>query len=119
MRRRSRLTGIGHRNRQQDGTHGQKELARRSQPPTDPSAKRLQDLAGNTVRDIWPNSVALENLTALPSVGHATVKGDRLTLTFDDPMDEGSVPAGSAFTVKVGTSDVSLASTSPAVPPSR
>ena len=28
-------------------------------------------------------------------------------------MDEGSVPAGSAFTVEVGTSEVSLASTSP------
>ena len=80
-------------------------------PAPDPTTRRLRDLAGNEVRST--RVVTLVNLTALPSVAHATVSGDRLTLTFDDPMDEGSVPAGSAFTVKVGGSEVSLASVKP------
>ena len=37
----------------------------------------------------------------------------RLTLTFDETLDEDSVPAASAFTVKVGGSAVSLASGNP------
>ena len=35
-----------------------------------------------------------------PVVSSATVNGDTLTLTFDEPLDGDSEPAGSAFTVK-------------------
>ena len=77
-----------------------------------PTIRTLRDLAGNEVENA-SRDIALDNLTALPSVEHAAVSGDRLTLTFDAPMDEHSVPAGSAFTVKVGGSAVSLASTTP------
>lgn len=59
-----------------------------------PTMRRLRDLAGNEVRSTL--SIVLDNLTEPPSVEHATVNGDRLILTFDDPMDEGSVHLGSA-----------------------
>ena len=35
-----------------------------------------------------------------PAVSGATVNGDSLTITFDETLDDGSEPAGSAFTVK-------------------
>ena len=35
-----------------------------------------------------------------PAVSSATVDGDSLTITFDEALDGGSAPAGSAFTVK-------------------
>ena len=55
----------------------------------------------------------LENLTWYPLPVSATVSGKRLTVTFDAPMDRGSVPAASAFTVKVNGNAVSLASANP------
>ena len=48
-----------------------------------------------------------------PSLQSATVTGTRLALTYDEALDEDSVPAASAFTVKVNGSAVSLATTSP------
>ena len=41
------------------------------------------------------------------------MNGATLTLTYDKTLDTGSVPAGSAFTVKVGGSGVNLAGTTP------
>ena len=90
--------------------------------PTDPTADRLQDLAGNVVwaphemskgRFQRTEYIFLDNLTGLPSLEHATVNGDRLTLTFDETLDEDSVPAANAFTVKVNGSAVSLDSDDP------
>ena len=88
---------------------------------TDPNASILRDLAGNAVDT--PNSASskyrstdfihLRNITRQPRPKSATVDGDRLTLTFRAPMEEHSVPAASAFTVKVNGSAVSLASASP------
>ena len=81
-----------------------------------PGTNGLQDLAGNaliTDKDGWTRSILLENVTGLPSPERATVVGNRLTLIFDAPLDGGRTPPGSAFTVKVGGSAVSLASANP------
>ena len=83
-------------------------------------ARRLRDLSGNPVStpnykhyaggNKWSTRhIRLENVTWLPTPESATVIGNRLTLTFDAPMDSGRRPAASAFTVKVNGSQVSLA----------
>ena len=89
-------------------------------PPADPTDEQLRDLSGNPVSatDYYlgvrgTRIINLNNVTTLPSPERATVAGDRLTLAFDDLLDENSVPAASAFTVKVGGSVVSLASANP------
>ena len=87
----------------------------------DKTRNRLQDLAGNPVSapkhyfdNYWEGQRAnLKNVTVLPWPQWAMVDGKRLTLIFDGPMNGGSTPAASAFTVKVNGSAVSLASTNP------
>ena len=89
-----------------------------------PTANSLRDLAGNLVStpeywgrwgdELWGTEhILLDNVTWLPSPARATVVGDRLTLTFDAPLDGGSRPAASAFTVQVNGSAVSLARANP------
>ena len=89
-----------------------------------PAYQRLRDLSGNPVSTpIRHNNRFLktrsypptDNVSNLPSPERATVAGDRLTLTFDDPLDGGSVPVASAFTVKVNGSQVSLGDANPVV----
>jgi len=83
--------------------------------------QRLRDISGNLVstpeRVDDTNStselIRLDNVTELPSPESAIVDGNRLTLTFDAPMDGGSRPAAGAFTVKVNNSAVSLAGVNP------
>ena len=58
-------------------------------------------------------SYDLENVTRLPHPMSAGVNSNRLTLTFSAPMDGGSKPPASVFTVKVNGSAVSLASANP------
>ena len=78
--------------------------------------QRLRDLSGNPVSTPDPRTsmywytqhIYLDNVTQLPSPDSATVNGNRLTLTFDAPMDGNSRPATSAFTVKVNGSAVNL-----------
>ena len=48
-----------------------------------------------------------------PALDAAWLDGTALTLLFDEALDTGAVPAGSAFTVKAGGTAVSLASTTP------
>ena len=78
---------------------------------------KLRDLSGNPVYTHEPRFKStefrttilnLENLTWHPLPVSATVSGNRLTVTFDAPMDRGWVPAAGAFTVKVNGSEVSL-----------
>jgi hypothetical protein len=45
-----------------------------------------------------------------PSLASATVNGTTLTLTYDETLDDGSVPAASVFTVTAGGAPVSVAS---------
>ena len=79
--------------------------------PYEPGGKAIRDIAGN---EVTPGSLVLHNLLGpLPTRESATVIADRLTLTFDVPMDDRSKPAASAFTVKVNGSAVSLANTNP------
>ena len=76
------------------------------------ATKGLQDLAGNTVstgENGWTRIIKPENVTWLPSPAHATVVGDRLTLTFDTPVDGAGIPPAGAFTVKVNGNAVNLA----------
>ena len=84
--------------------------------------QRLRDLSGNPVNTPRPHHVStrsstdiirLENVTWLPLPQSAAVSGNRLTLTFNAPMDRGAVPEASAFTVKVNGSAVSLAGSNP------
>ena len=84
--------------------------------------QRLRDLSGNSVDTPEPRRVStegmtsvlnLENLTWYPLPESASVSGNRLTVTFDAPMDGNSKPAASAFTVKVNGSAVSLAGSDP------
>ena len=72
--------------------------------------QRLRDVSGNVVStphgaDSGGNlrmtrMILLENVTRLPYPKSAAVSGSRLTMTFNAPMDEDSVPAASEFTVK-------------------
>ena len=55
----------------------------------------------------------MHNITGLPWPERATVDRNRLILTFDEALDKNSVPAASAFTVKVNGSAVSLVSINP------
>ena len=88
---------------------------------TTPADQRLRDLSGNHVltpdhrssQYWWTEYLDLIGVTELPAPERITVDGDRLTLTFDAPMDSGSRPAASAFTVKVAGVAVSLASANP------
>ena len=85
------------------------------------ATNRLRDLAGNPVwtpvyrfGDLWDTQeIALDNVTGLPWPERAMVVGNRLTLTLSAPLDGGSRPAASAFTVKVNGSAVSLARANP------
>ena len=96
--------------------------------PLDPVGDRFRDLAGNAVwaphdrgqYDAYTRkplrstgSIELVNVTAPPALESATVSGNRLTLTFDEALNKNSVPAASAFTVKVNNSSVGLASVNP------
>ena len=89
-----------------------------------PAAERLRDLTGNevstphrspsgyfpTTRTIW-----LTNLTEPLALLSAEATGRWLTLTFDGGLNPSSVPAASAFTVKVNGSNVNLASVEPVI----
>ena len=62
---------------------------------------RLRDLSSNQA-PAFSDKTATNNTP--PAFESATVSGDVLTVTFDGALDEGSVPAGSAFTVKAARS---------------
>ena len=72
---------------------------------TKPATNPIQDAAGNdagnlsnrAVTDATPDTTA----PALAAANPATVNGTLLTLTFNEALDAGSVPAASAFTVRV------------------
>ena len=84
------------------------------------AADRLADRSGNAIAvDATLRQAVLSAtvVNATPPVLHATtlpsVNGAALTLTFVGSLDESSVPAAGAFTVKAGGTAVSLADTSP------
>ena len=61
------------------------------------AATRLKDLAGNEAAGF---DLQLMTNATPPAFSSASVDGAALTVTFDGALDEGSVPAASAFTVK-------------------
>ena len=82
----------------------------------------LRDLAGNVVSTphrspsgAFPTTqtIRLRNLTQPPLLESATAHLKRLTLTFDETLNQNSVPSADAFTVTVNGSEVSLASVEP------
>ena len=86
-----------------------------------PADQRLRDLAGNHVHTpdrsdsrYWSSQgIILPSVTRLPFPESATVNGNKLTMTFNAPMDEDSKPAANRFTVKVNGSTVGLAGSNP------
>ena len=80
------------------------------------AVERLRDYSGNAVSTPNRNRtrfVGTDNVTQLPYPKTATVVGNRLTMNFSAPMDGGSEPASSVFTVKVRGSAVSLSGSYP------
>ena len=78
---------------------------------TPPATGPIRDLAGNGAASLTDQAVA--NTAGPPELDGATVNGAALTLTWSEALDEDSVPAATAFTVKVNGSEVSLAATEP------
>ena len=71
-----------------------------------PDASPLQDTAGNAAPRFSDKPAAnLTPDTAPPAVTDATVYENTLTVTFDEALDAGSAPAGSAFTVSATPPD--------------
>ncbi len=73
--------------------NGETVTVRYTKPGTNP----LQDAAGNEVAGFSGQETT--NDTPAPMFSGASVNGTTLTVTFDDALDTGSTPAGSAFTV--------------------
>ena len=67
-----------------------------------PGAQPLRDLAGNAAPGFAPRRVTNRTPdTVVPAfVPPPTVKGDRLTLAWNEPLDQGSTPAPGDFTVE-------------------
>ena len=76
-----------------------------------PNSNPLQDAPGNEVADF--TGQAVDNNSDVPEVSSAAVDGKQLTVTFDEDLDAGSVPAVSAFTVSAteGVNTRSIAGT--------
>ena len=72
--------------------------------PAAPGAVRLRDLAGNAVADTQP--IALDNVTAPPPdtapprLSRTVVDGAKLTLAFNEAIDNAASLTSGAFTVK-------------------
>ena len=79
---------------------------------TVPSTNPVQDSAGNDAAALSSQAVTHVDTTA-PVLSTAVVGGTALTLTYNETLDGDSVPAASAYTVKVGGTAVSLAATDP------
>ena len=79
-------------------THGQTVTVSYTQP----SSNKLQDADGYAAASFTDQAVtnATGDVTA-PTLSTATVDGDSLVLTYNEELDTGSVPAASAFSVKV------------------
>jgi uncharacterized repeat protein (TIGR02059 family) len=67
-----------------------------------PGTNKIQDAAGNPAAAL--NKMAVHNSTAPPALmttDAATVKGDKIVLSYDQDLDAGSQPAATDFTVMV------------------
>ena len=81
---------------------------------TAPSSDSLRDATGNVAADLAGEEVTNETPdTTAPELVRATVEGAVLVLTYGEALNEGSVPSGAAYTVKVDGVGVELAATSP------
>ena len=83
----------------------------------DQSHFRSQDNTGNwqTVTGAWPIELQVYGAPvdqAAPTLVSATVNGTSLSLAFNENLDSGSLPAGSAFTVSGGRSGTGTAAIS-------
>ena len=74
---------------------------------------RLKDAAGNEVASFTDKDVTnVTGDTTPPTFSSAAVNGKTLTVTFNENLDTGSTPAGSAFTVSGGRTGTGMASIS-------
>ena len=80
-----------------------------------PASNPVRDAAGNAAQPFAGRAVANDTPadTTAPVLQSAAVRGATLVLTYDETLDTGSVPAGSAFAVLVGINVQALASTDP------
>ena len=82
--------------------HGETVMVHYTKPATNP----LRDAAGNEAPGFTDRPVTnLTPDTAPPAVTDATVYENTLTVTFDEALDAGSAPAGSAFGVSATPPD--------------
>ena len=73
-------------------------------PPTDETAPRIRDVAGNAAAGFPGMEVANDTVEASPpQLDTAGVDRATLTLAYNEALDGDSVPAADAFTVEVGT----------------
>ncbi len=72
-------------------------------PTSGDDAAAIQDAAGNDAQSFMKTAVQVREIdTVAPALtGDPTVNGVLLTLTYDEPLDAGSVPDVSAYTVTV------------------
>ena len=79
-----------------------------------PSANPIRDLAGNKAKStaghrVWTNNTPEPRDTTAPTLSSATVTNATLVLAYNEALDEDSVPAASAYTVRVAGSTVTVA----------
>ena len=90
-------------------THGQRVAVSYAVPGTNP----VQDTAGNAASAFTNRAVNnITDDTTAPALSTATVRGARLTLTYDETLKSGSVPAASAFMVMVADAAATVSSVS-------
>ena len=76
----------------------------------------IRDAAGNDAANLANRAVTNTTPdTTAPTLNTATVNGATLTLTYDEALYPGSVPATGDFTVEVDGVEVNLANTAPVV----
>ena len=81
---------------------------------TVPSVNRLRDLEGVPASALYGQSVLNDTPdTTAPRLLEAAARWDAVVMTWDEALDETSVPAASAFTVRVGGEARSLAARGP------
>ena len=77
-----------------------------------PTSNPIQD-AGGTDAAAFSNQVVSNRTVDGPTLTGAVVDGTGLVLTFGDPLNTASAPGSAAFTVKVGGTPVTQASSGP------
>ena len=82
-----------------------KYVAPSANPIRDPAGNKAENTAGHRV---WTNNTPEPRDTTAPTLSSATVTNATLVLAYNEALDEDSVPATSAYTVRVAGSTVTV-----------